>query len=131
MITDDLRSYIKSHLDLLPVEQTLQPSDAECRAARLLVATAFLADYRHSMLAAKIAANSEAISTYSKVMNTTEFGPKVTVTEKKSLTEANPDYLKSQESVDVFENNAKYLSTIIEVFNNGHLLLRQIAKGTL
>ena len=42
----DVNKYIQEHINLLPINGSLMPSEAEQRASKLLVAVAVLASYR-------------------------------------------------------------------------------------
>ncbi len=126
----EFENWVKSQLELLPISQALGAVEAEMRAAQLLRAVAFLASYRRSLMDQLAKSNSQLFIINSKTLS--EIMPndkKATVTEKKVQVQANPDVVLTRENTELLESNIKYLSTLIDIMNNGHLLLRQIAKG--
>ncbi len=125
---DGLEKYIQAHLALLPESSIFTGPDATIRAASLLKAVAFLSAFRRNLMDNKVRGTTINTTIYNKVYSETKFPEKIGVNEKKAQVEANPEYLKNSEEIEILENNIKYISSIIEVMNNGHLLLRQMAK---
>ncbi len=98
------------------------------RAAQLLKSVAFLASYRRSLMDNLAKSNSQLFIINSKVISEFE-DKKLGITERKAAAQANNEVINSREATELTESNVKYISTLIDVFSQGHLLLRQIAKG--
>jgi hypothetical protein len=124
----DINTYINSHLALLEITHTIMPSEAENRASQLLRAVAVIAWFRLSL--------SNQLSQVSSLRDIAYKDNLVNsdcknVTEKKVVAEASPEYIKNRENFEILDSNVKYLSTVIDVFNNGHILFRQMSKSNV
>lgn len=123
-LPEHLHGYIKTHLDMLPVGTIMGPVEVDGRAGALLRAIAVLAELRLSILNEKIKAMSlHAVmegKVYTSTMDTTK------VTEKRIMVSSNSDIVGLQERIEIAEGEIRYLSSIIDIFTNGHLQLRQI-----
>jgi hypothetical protein len=117
-------SYLEEHTKLLPCSgELISPMDCEVRASRLLIAKAYLSQKRLEHLAELSRESTIEIMRYNEAMNNAQGK----VTEKKAVAEANKDYTDAREAKEDRDNFIKYLSAMIEVYEQGHIHLRQMA----
>lgn len=129
MIPEGFDKAVDYHISLIPGVNTDYPLNAELRAGELLRFSAQLLRLRTMTISEKIASNCIGVAVYHEIYQNTLFPDKIGVNEKKATVEANPRYLDAMSKVEFCEGEIKYLSGLLDLFNNGHLLLRQMAKG--
>lgn len=120
-----VKALINENLNLLPVDKIIFPDEALQRASKLLKVKATLAEYKRQLQDDKVKYSSTSQVTYSKLLVE---APGKTVTEKESTVKSNPEYIVARETVEITDNNIKYIDTMLDVFTDGHLLLRQMGK---
>lgn len=123
-LTADLKEYIQAHIQLLPSQNSssISPLEADERASQLLIAKAYLAEVRLSHMTDLSRETTIATCKYNEVMNNS-LGK---VTEKKAGAEASPEYTQARESLEDRDNFVKYLNALIDIFQDGHIQLRQM-----
>lgn len=123
----DFKSYIDQYSKLLPVGSSISFTEAERRAGEFLVAQATLANWKHTLTAEKIKLLSVQTAVYADQMSK---GSGKTVTQDKITTEASKEYTMAREELESIENDISYLKTYADIFLNGHLFYRSMAKGS-
>lgn len=122
----DFKEFVQKYESLLPVGTSVSYTEAERRAGEFLVAMATITNIRHMLSSEKIKLLSIQTVTYASQMSK---GTAKTVTENKLTAEASEEYIKSREELESIENDLSYLKAYYEVYNNGHLFYRAMAKG--
>ncbi len=120
-IKDQLAVYEK----LLPVGKSVSFVEAERRAGEFLVAMATITNLRHIFSEEKIKYTSVLAAVYAEGLSK---ATAKTVTENKVTVEASQEYQSARESVERIENDLSYLKAFYDIFLNGHLFYRQMAK---
>lgn len=124
----EVEEYIVNALKLLPnVGEKLPAVEAEQRACTMLKVQAYLVFHKAELVGNKIRVESLKAAVYKKLFDTITV--KATVTEKSIHIEANPEYQIEREKFDELEKDIKSLNTLIDIFGNGHVTLRQMGKG--
>ena len=123
---EDIHKYVEEHLELLPTDKVLSGSEAEKRANAFLIAIAVLAQEVHTMTNDKIKAKSLKATEYNVAFSGST---KTNAPGREADAEAADAYIAAREDLETVDNNIQYIQTMMEVFTNAHLLLRQIAKG--
>lgn len=119
---DDIEGYAK----LLPVGTSISYTEAEKRAGMFLEAMAYVTNIRHILSSEKIKLLTIQTAVYAVEMNK---GTAKTVTENKMMAEASDDYTKAREELEEIDNDLSYLRAYYDIFNNGHIYYRSMAKG--
>lgn len=121
----EMKAILASYAELLPVSGSISIPEAERRAGEFLVAMATVADWRHVLADDKIRLLSVQTTVYAEQMHK---GAGKTMTQDKIIAEASKEYTSAREELERIENDLSYLKTYYEVFNNGHLFYRQMAR---
>jgi len=122
----DIKDQLVEYSKLLALTQSISVSESERRASQFLVIMATIIEYRHLFSEQRIEYTSVQTAVYAQEM---EKGDAKTVTENKLRAEASSQYVAAREQLERIENDLTYLKTYYELFNNGHLFYRQLAKG--
>lgn len=122
----DIKSHIEKYEALLPVGTGLSYVEAERRSGEFLAAMATITNFRHLLGMEKIKLLTVQTATYAQQMSK---GTAKTVTENKLTAEASPEYTEAREALEGIENDLSYLKAYYEVFSNGHIFYRNLAKG--
>jgi hypothetical protein len=122
----EIKQFIEKYSELLPVGTSISYTEAERRAGEFLSAMAMVSNWKHILGNEKIKLLSIQTAVYAEQMNK---GTSKTVTENKLNAEASPEYIKSREDLESIDNDISYLRSYYEIFNNGHIFYRTMAKG--
>lgn len=123
---NEIQTFVEKYSKLLPTGGSLSIPESERRAGEFLHALATITNWRHLLAEDKIRLTSVQTATYASEMAK---GTAKTVTENKLAAEASEEYIKAREDLERIENDLAYLKAYYEIFNNGHLFYRQMAKG--
>lgn len=122
----DMKVFIDKYSALLPVGTSISYVEAERRAGEFLVALAMITNWRHLLGNDKIKLTSVQTAVYAEEMSK---GTSKTVTENKLNAEASAAYTNARESLEEIENDLSYLKAYYDIFTNGHIFYRTMAKG--
>lgn len=123
---NEVKEFIEKYTKLLPVGTSISFTDAEKRAGEFLHALAMITNFRHILGEEKIKLTSIQTAVFAEQMSK---GTAKTVTENKLTAEASEEYTRAREELETVENNLSYLKAYYDIFNNGHLYYRQMARG--
>lgn len=127
-VRDEINEVVDQYVELLPTEGLSNQIGAENKASRFLLAIAKLAALRDQLLNNKIQADSLKTVSYAEAINGAVGTNAPT---KTANAEANSDFLTVEGAAKRIDNDLAYLKTMMEVFNNAHLLYRNLMKGEL
>ncbi len=122
----EIKDYINRYSSLLSLSKSISMPEAELRAGEFLSAMATIADWKHVLAEDKIRLMSIQTATYAQKLS--EAAGK-TITENKIMAEASEEYTKAREDLERIENDIAYLKAYYDIFNNGHIFYRTMAKG--
>lgn len=122
----EFKEVLSQYSALLQLNKSISCPEAERRAGEFLVALAKITDWRHSFSEEKIRLLSIQTAVYAQELGK---GTAKTVTENKVAAEASPEYTQAREELERIENDLSFLKAYYEIFHNGHLFYRQMAKG--
>lgn len=122
----DVKEFIAKYSALLPVNKSISFTEAERRAGEFLSAMATITEWRHAFSEDKIKLLTVQTATYAQEMSK---GTAKTVTENKLTAEASAEYTKAREDFESIENDISYLKAYYDLFQNGHIFYRTMAKG--
>ena len=125
-MNDSMKDIIDGYAALLPVGTSISYVEAERRAGEFLVIQAKITDWKHLLTSEKIRLLTVQTATFAQEMSK---GTAKTVTENKLTAEASAAYSKAREELESIENDISYLKAFYDVFNNGHIFFRTMAKG--
>lgn len=121
----EIKEFIEKYSKLLPVGTSVSYTEAERRAGEFLSAMAYITDVKHMLTSEKIKLLSIQTAVYAQEMSK---GTAKTVTENKLTAEASAEYTAAREALENIDNDISYLRAYYEVFTNGHLFYRNLAK---
>lgn len=124
----DMRDRIAEYSKLLALGSSVSYTEAERRSGEFLSALAMVTDWKHLMNGTKIKLISVQTSVYAQEMSK---GQAKTVTENKLTAEASKAYTEAREALEEIENDVSYLKAYYEIFTNGHIFYRNMAKGVM
>lgn len=122
----EIKEHLEQYTKLLPLGKSISTPEAEKRASKFLEAMAFIADCKHELTKERIKHLSTQTATYAQEMSK---GTGKTVTENKATAEASDGYKNAREELEGTENDISYLKAYYEIFQNGHVFYRNLAKG--
>lgn len=122
----EIKEYIQTIVALLPLAKSISQPEAERRAGEFLAAQSQITEWRHLLSDEKIKLTSVQTAVYAEEMSK---GTAKTVTENKMMAEASSSYTNAREELERIENDVSYLKAYYDIFNNGHIFYRAIAKG--
>jgi len=125
---EQIESIVNQYLELLPVEDKNLLVKSEDKASRFLIAIAKLAGLKDQLLNDKIKKDSLLCVTFNEAIKTAE-GKDAKARE--SASEATPAYMAIREEVETIEAQLTYVKTMMDIFNNGHLVYRALMKDNL
>lgn len=125
---DEINQVVDKYIALLPVEDDKLLAHSEVKASKFLLAVAKLADIRGKLLNSKVKKDALKSVAYADAINNA-VGSNAPIREANAA--ANPNYLGVSEDVSIIDNQLKYTNTMIEVFNNAHILYRGLMKGEI
>lgn len=121
-----MKDMIESYHKLLPVAKSISLPEAERRAGEFMVAMAKITDMRHILGEEEIKCTSVLAAVRADLMG------KVTgktVSEKEAQIEADPEYVEARTAYEMTRNDLNYLKANYDIFMNGHIFYRTMAKG--
>lgn len=127
-LSNEITKIVDQYVELLPTEDNLILVNSEAKASRFLLAVAKLASIRDRLMNHKIKKDSLRSIAYAEAINN---APGTNAPTKQANAEAAPGYLHATEEVAVIDNQLAYSKTMIDLFNNAHLLYRNLMKGEL
>jgi hypothetical protein len=122
----EIKEKIEKWSSQLPLNRSISTSEAEKRAGEFLSAMATITEWRHLITEEKIKFTSVQTAVYAQEMSK---GTAKTVTENKLTAEASKEYTEAREQLEAVENDLSYLKAYYDIFQNGHVFYRNIAKG--
>lgn len=123
---NDIKEFVDKYVKLLPIGTSISFTEAERRAGEFLNALAYITDCRHLLSGEKIKLESVKSMTYAEELSKSTGK---TVLEKESGIEASAAYIKAREDLESIENDLNYLKAYWDLFMNGHIFYRTMAKG--
>lgn len=121
---DQLQALVLKHIGEIEINRDAI-LDARNRAARFLVIQSHLNDHMKILADVKVKASTEEKATYAQAILSA--GGK-NVTEGKIIAEANPIYAKARETVELIDSEFNWTKKHYEIFENAHIMFRQIAS---
>lgn len=121
---ENIDEYIQEHVKLITLDNK-GLAQASSRAAQFLVVQAVIAAEIRTLKEALTQVDTMKSVQYAMAINAADGK---NITEKKSLAEKDNSYTDVKESFDVIEANISYLKTHLDIFNNAHVMFRQLAK---
>lgn len=121
----EIKTYLQEQTALLAVNRSISTPEAERRAGLFLEVCAKIIDWRHLLSEGKIECVTMQSVVYAEELSKCEGK---TITADKISVEANPRYTGVREELESVENDVTYLKSMYEVFQNGHLFYRNMAK---
>lgn len=122
----DIKDYVEKYAALLPLNRSISYTEAEHRAGEFLSALATLANWKHLLMDDKIRLLSTQTVVYAEELSK---ATAKTITENKINVEASAVYIAAREGLERIENDIAYIKAYQELFLNGHLYYRAMAKG--
>lgn len=124
----DIKSFIEENIALLPSDKVLSQIEAQKRASKFLAVVAILAEQKHDLTNEKIKLQSLfSIATNESL----KAAQGATVGARNADSEASAPYIEAREAVEEMDNNIGYVTTMIKVFTDAHILLRGMGKETI
>lgn len=127
-LNDEITKIVDQYVELLPTEDNKIMVNSEAKASRFLLAVAKLASIRDRLMNYKIKKDSLKSIAYAEAINN---APGTNAPTKQANAEAAPAYLNAAEEIAVIDNQLAYSKTMIDLFNNAHLLYRNLMKGEI
>lgn len=127
-LQDEITQVVDKYIDLLPVDGDKLLTHSEVKASKFLVAISKLALLRDKLMGAKIKRDALRSVAYANAINNAVGTNAPT---KQANAEAEAMYLKATEEVGIIDNQLSYTKTMLDVFNNAHILYRGLMKGEL
>ena len=121
-----MKTLVEQYTPLLALNGSISTSESEKRASIFLHAMAQIINAKHELNEEKIKISSVHTATYAEQLSK---GTKKTMTENKTEAEASVPFINSREALERIENDIAFLKAYYDVFNNAHVLYRQLAKG--
>src|SRR5271169_5917354 len=126
MLDTDVRDLIDTGFNLLVRDRGFSTIDMEERASSLLMLVAKLAQVNNELQYKRIEALSIERASFGVTLSKADGK---NITERKILTDANDDYRKTKITLETLDADISYIKTIIDVFNNAHIMWRQFSKS--
>jgi len=128
MLSPEVRSLILKGKEALLRERTFSPYDMEERASGLLMVNAEIAQVVHAFEDRKV-----ELKTLQECMLKESMDESVgkTVVERKLSAECNKKYISAREQYELLEADLSELKTLSKIFENAHIMWRQIMKPQL
>lgn len=121
---EGLQELVNKNLDLIEVNSSAINESRE-RAAKFLVVQAHLTNHLKVLDDVKVKATTIQNAQYAQAMMS-QAGKNVT--ENKINAEADPTYAASRESVELIESEHNWTKRHFDMFENAHVLFRQIGQ---
>lgn len=120
---EQLQQFVLGNIGLIEINREAI-LDARNRAAKFLVIQAHLNDHLKILDDLMVKASTEEKAMYAQAILTA--GGK-NVTEAKIIAEANPDYCRARESIELIKSEHNWTKRHFDIFENAHVMFRQIA----
>lgn len=121
---DQLQKLVMDNINLIEINRDAI-IDAKNRAAKFLVIQAHLNDHLKLLEDVKVKASTEEKATYAQALMK-QSGKNVT--ENKINAEADPDYTRAREAVELIGAEHNWTKRHYEIFENAHIMFRQISQ---
>ena len=125
-LQEQVSSVAEKYIELLPVGEQNFSVGSEQKASKFLIASVQLAGLRDKLLNAKIKKDSMVSIAYNQAIANAE-GKDATA--RSAAAKANPAYLSAEEDAALIENQLIYIKSLLDIFNNAHLLYRALLKN--
>jgi hypothetical protein len=123
---DKIKDYIQKSLPLLEHNRTSDTFDLEDKTSKLLVVVANLTSFVYDLESTLTEARAIEKALYSDI---SKKAPDDKYQSIKRFVETNPQYIEAQQFCAETENSLSYLSSMKEVFLNGHIMFRQFSRS--
>lgn len=120
---EQLQELINKHLDLIEINRDAI-IEARSRAAIFLVVQSHLSNHLKTLEDAEVKASTIEKASYAQAILAA--GGK-NVTESKIQAEADPVYAEARETIELIKSELNWVKKHFDIFNNAHILFRQIA----
>lgn len=120
---EQLQELINKHLDLIEINRDAI-IEARTRAAQFLVVQSHLSNHLKTLEDAEVKASTIEKASYAQaILNAAGKN----VTEQKIQAEADPAYAEARETIELIKSEVNWVKKHHDIFNNAHILFRQIA----
>lgn len=123
---DKIKDYIQKNLPLLEHNRTTDSFELEERTSKLLVVVANLTSFVYDVESTLTEARAIEKALYSDI---SKQAPDDKYQSIKRFVETNPSYIEAQQFCAETENTLSYLTSMKEVFLNGHIMFRQFSRS--
>ena len=124
-LSDNAQSVIEEGNALLPARRSSSSYDLQEKAATLLLITAKLAQERRVLEGLLLRASSVEKATYAQVFNA---ATAKAVSERQLKADTDSSVLERKEEAGDIKKDIAYVSAMIDIFTNGHILYRNVMK---
>lgn len=124
-LSENAQSVIEQGQALLPAKRAASSYDLQEKAATLLLVTAKLAQERRVLEGLLLRAASVEKATYAQVFNT---ATAKAVSERQLKADTDSGVLLRHEETGDIKRDIAYVSAMIDIFSNGHVLYRTIMR---
>jgi len=100
--------------------------DCEVRASDFIAMNAVLITHKYDLRSEVVTLTSLRDAIFKQALLTADAS---NVTTKKVIAEANGDYQKIRERLELTENKIEYVRHFIDLFKDAHIFYRQLSKG--
>jgi hypothetical protein len=121
---EELERIVNEALDLVEINAAAIAQSRE-RSAKFLVLQALLSSHLKVLQDVKVKASTEEKATYAQSI--LRAGGK-NVTENKIVAEADPQYSKTREAMELIDSEINWTKQHFDIFNNAHIMFRQYSK---
>lgn len=124
-LSENAQKVIEEGNALLPAKRASSSYDLQEKAATLLLITAKLAQERRVLEGLLLRASSVEKATYAQVFN---MATAKAVSERQLKADTDSSVLERKEEAGDIKKDIAYVSTMIDIFTNGHILYRNVMK---
>lgn len=121
---EQIQDLVNKHIDLVEVTSYAVAESRE-RAAKFLVIQAHLANHLKLLDDLKVKSETLKSANYAQALMS-QSGKNVT--ENKINAEADPIYADARETVEMIESEHNWTKRHLDIFDNAHVMFRQIAQ---
>lgn len=121
---EEIQKLVLDHIGLVEINRDAI-IDARNRAAKFLVIQAHLSEHLKVLDDVMVKASTEEKAMYAQAI--LGAGGK-NVTEAKIIAEANPEYCRSRETIELIKSEHNWAKRHFDIFENAHVMFRQIAS---
>jgi hypothetical protein len=124
-LSSNAESVINQGNELLPARRSSSSFDLQEKASTLLLITAKLAQERRVLEGLLLRASSVEKATYAQVFNA---ATAKAVSERQLNADTDSSVLARKEEAGDIKKDIAYVSAMIDIFTNGHILYRNVMK---